>query len=62
MTDDVEKRNYQESLEYAGQCAGEYLESINVTDMADMSQEQWMTFLDVVVRNHATKMLDLPPF
>lgn len=62
MADDVEKRNYRESLEYAGQCAGEYLEEIGVTDMADMSEEQWMTMLDVIVRNQRDKMAELPPF
>lgn len=60
--EDIELRNYHESLQYAGEMAGEYLEEIGKTDLADLTPEEWQTFLDVVVRNQRNKMAILPPF
>lgn len=62
MTRDIPKENYDASLQYAGECAGEYLESINKTDLADLDVDEWQTLLDVIVRNQRKKMADLPPF
>lgn len=33
----------------AGPLAGEYLESIGKTDLATLSEAEWLTFLEVVV-------------
>lgn len=62
MAHDVEQENYEASLIYAGEMAGEYLESISETDLAALTEHQWRTLLDVVVRNQRQKMADLPPF
>lgn len=37
------------ALAAAGPLAGEYLESIGKTDLATLSEGEWLTFLEVVV-------------
>lgn len=60
--DDPNYKQYRESLEFAGQCAGEYLEEVGKTDLADLTEKEWLTLLDVVVRNQRQKLAELPPF
>ena len=59
---DVTEENYEASLEYAGEMAGEYLDEIGKSDLADLEPDQWRTLLDVIVRNQRQKMAELPPF
>jgi archaellum component FlaD/FlaE len=47
--------------------AGAYLENIGKTDLATMSQDEWMNFLEVVCTAFSDKMMELaasgePPF
>lgn len=39
----------QAAIEAAGPVAGEYLESIGKTDLAVLTPDEWLTFLEVVV-------------
>ncbi len=44
---------------------GEYLETIGKTDVATMTEDQWMSFIEVVVRGYEEKTMELygdPPF
>jgi hypothetical protein len=50
-----------ESILYGGQCAGEYLESIHITDLAKLSPNQWETLLYVITSNYHTKHNELKP-
>ena len=43
----------------AGDAGGRYLDYINVTDMADLTEEQWTTFLREVIEEWNNC---LPPF
>ncbi len=39
------------ALERAGEKAGEYLDTLGVTDLAKLHSEEWQTFLEIVVRS-----------
>ena len=60
MTQDIQPHE-RKALEYAAEQAGEYLESIGLTDLADMSEEQWHTFIEVVSMNFIQKRRELEP-
>jgi hypothetical protein len=47
------------ALEAASPLAGEYLESIGKTDLATMSEDEWMTLLDVVVTGFQDNLIRL---
>ena len=55
-----------ESAKEAGYRAGEYLDSINKTDLVNLSQEEWQAFLLVIIDNYQRILLektkDAPPF
>lgn len=54
-----------EAIQAASEPAGEYLESIGKTDLATMTEEEWLTLLEVVVTAFSDKMAALaeePPF
>lgn len=43
----------------AGKMAGEYLESIGKTDLAELTQIEWQTFCEVICGNYATEITKL---
>lgn len=51
----------QAALEFAGECAGEYLDSIGKTDLAKMTQEEWQTLISVACLNFSQKRNELTP-
>lgn len=50
-----------DAILYGGKCGGEYLESINKTDLATLTPDQWLTFLQVVTINYHSKHIELQP-
>lgn len=49
------------ALEHAGDCAGEYLDSIGKTDLATLTQEEWQQLIRVVSLNFLQKRTELQP-
>lgn len=49
------------ALSYAGQMLGEYLESINQSDIARLTPQQWQTMLEVLAISYTTKRAELQP-
>jgi hypothetical protein len=58
--------NEEEAIEVGGHAAGEYLDSIQKTDLATLSGDEWRIFLGKVLdgySNHMTAMAAKhPPF
>lgn len=44
------------AIEAGGQCGGEYLDSINKTDLAKLSHDEWATFCRCVVNGYVEEM------
>lgn len=55
-------RNYEAARDAGGVMGGEYLESINKTDLAALSEDEWKTFLDCVLKEFVIRKATLPPF
>jgi hypothetical protein len=51
--------NEIKALEHAGDMAGEYVESLGRTDMAQFSREEWMTMIEVIVGGFSEKLGEL---
>lgn len=51
----------KQAAQYAGQMAGEYLESIKVFDLSKLTPSQWETFVEVVCMNFMMKRIELQP-
>lgn len=49
----------EEALLYAGQMAGEHIETLPTTDMARWTMEQWTTHIETVVAAFTEKMGEL---
>lgn len=49
----------QEAIDYAGNMAGEYLESIGVFSLDKLTPEQWATFAQVMCINFSQKEKEL---
>lgn len=47
-----------DAIMYGGQMGGEYLDSINITDLAALTPEQWQTFLEVVCLNYHNRTIE----
>lgn len=47
------------ALETASDQAGEYLESLGKSDLAALSHDEWMTFLEVVVTGWTDRLREL---
>jgi hypothetical protein len=47
------------AMESAGCCAGEYLESIAKTDLAVMSDDEFMTMIEAIVTGYTDKLREL---
>ena len=60
MPHDIQPFEIEAAL-YGGQMGGEYLESINVTDLTKLTPDQWQTFLVTVTSNYHAKHNELKP-
>lgn len=47
----------KESMEHAGDMAGEYLESLGKTDLATMSPDEWQTLIHVICSGYVDRMI-----
>jgi hypothetical protein len=45
-----------EAMSYAGEQAGEYLESLGKTDLSKMSVEEWSTLINVVCSSYVDRL------
>ena len=52
--EDAEKTSYL----YGGRNGGEYLESIGKFNLAELTKEEWLTFLECVCKNYHLKFLE----
>lgn len=51
--------NEQDALEVAGQMAGEFLDSIGKTDLAQLTVEEWESLLESVVTGYTDRLREL---
>lgn len=51
----------QKALEFSSDQAGAFLESLGQTDLAQLSREQWIEFLQIVVCRYQDKLVSLRP-
>ena len=51
--------NENAALDYAGANAGEYLDSLGVTDVAKLNPAQWHALMGVIVGNYINKIVEL---
>lgn len=55
-----------EALRVGGERAGAYLDSINKTDLADLTAEEWDEFLSLILCGYSERIRELtseaPPF
>lgn len=47
----------KESMEHAGDMAGEYLESLRKTDLAKLSSDEWQTLIQVICTAYVDRMI-----
>lgn len=47
------------ALEDGGNAGGEYLDSINKTDLAELDPEEWRSFLGAVLKGYADSMREI---
>jgi hypothetical protein len=48
-----------EAIGAAGQDAGDYLEWLGKTDLATMSEDEWLQFIEVVVTGYQDKLTEI---
>lgn len=51
--------NETEAMRHAGDMGGEYLDHLGKTDLAELSLEEWETFVGAVCSGFSEKMLEL---
>lgn len=51
--------NERAAIRYAGEMGGEYLESLGRTDLARLSEGEWLTFVEAVVTGYCDRLRDL---
>ncbi len=51
--------NEHAALAYAGDMGGDYLDSLGLTDLAQLSPEQWQTFLSCVIGGYGERLQEL---
>ena len=51
--------NEQDAMTVAGKTAGEYLESLGKTDLANMTLEQWECLIESVVTGYTDRLREL---
>lgn len=47
------------AMQAGGEAAGEYLESLDRSDLARLSREEWQTLIEVVVTGYCDALRDL---
>lgn len=47
----------QTAMAYASDCAGEFIDSVGITDMAKWSAEQWQQFVGVICGGYVDALL-----
>lgn len=47
------------AMRHGGQMGGQYLESINKTDLARLSGQEWHTFIEAVVSGYCEHLAEL---
>lgn len=52
----------RQALTHAGQSGGQWLEVIGKTDLVDLTPEEWLEFLEIVVKSYAAAALELDQF
>ncbi|MCC2653083.1 MAG: hypothetical protein K0R61_740 [Microvirga sp.] len=56
----IDKSEHEEvALDYASDMAGEYLDELDITDMAKMTREQWMTLIECAVTGFTDKLKEI---
>ena len=45
----------EQANEYASDMAGEYLNELNKYDLSQLSNNEWMTLIDVITKNYELK-------
>lgn len=48
-----------EAIQAAGAYGGEYLDSLGKTDLASLSEDEWLTFIESVVTGFTDKLQEL---
>jgi len=51
--------NEQNAFEAASQTAGEYLESLGKTDLAQLEREEWESLIESIVTGYTDRLRDL---
>jgi uncharacterized protein DUF6511 len=51
--------NEQDALSAGGRSGGEYLDALGQTDLAQLSFEEWKTFIEVIVTAYCDHLRDL---
>ena len=51
--------NEQAAIRHGGSMGGEYLESIRLTDLASLSEPQWLTFVEAIVTGYCDRLREL---
>lgn len=47
------------ALAYASEMGGEYLDSLGLTDLAQLSPDQWQTFLRCIIGGYGARLQEL---
>jgi len=51
--------NERAAVRHGGEMGGEYLDSIGKTDLAGLSEPEWLTFVEAVVTGYCDRLRDL---
>lgn len=51
--------NERAAIRHGGEMGGEYLESIGKTDLAGLSEAEWLAFVEAVVTGYCDRLRDL---
>ena len=51
--------NERDAIAQAGAMGGQYLESLGKTDLARLSEAEWLTFLEAVITGYCDRRRDL---
>lgn len=51
--------NEQAAIRQGGKMGGEYLESLAKTDLARLTEDQWLTFVEAIVTGYCDRLRDL---
>jgi hypothetical protein len=51
--------NERDAIAQAGAMGGEYLESLGKTDLARLSETEWLTFLEAVITGYCDRLREL---